>query len=147
MKEEAGRWEIVEVDREEIQDFLRREWRLVDEGMFGAYDEGMWTVQERALACYEKGDLVGAAEFKIEAGLGKVTQLNVQAARRRRGLGRALMQHVEDVCRQEGCHKITLKTYWDSEAQRFYQALGYVVEAILRRDLHGLDMCQMCKFL
>jgi len=39
-----------------------------------------------------------------------------------------------------------LKAYCNSEAQRFYQKQGYVVEGILRRDLHGVDMCQMCKF-
>ena len=57
------------------------------------------------------------------------------------------MGRVEEICRREGCHKLSLKTYWNSNAQRFYEKLGYEVEGVLRRDLHGIDMCQMCKFL
>ena len=139
--------EISEVDRQEIEDFLRRQWRPVNERMFGRYDAGMWNVGRHALAACDDGRIVGAAAFKIEAGLGKVGQVITAADCRGQGIGQALMARVEEICRREGCHKLSLKAYWNSEAQRFYQKQGYVVEGILRRDLHGIDMCQMCKFL
>ena len=139
--------EIVEVERETIEVFLNREWKPVNESIFGRYDPAMWEVQRRALAAYESKRIVGAAEFKIEAGLGKLSQMMTAADHRERGIGGAMLAEVEEICRREGCHKITLKTYWDSEAQRFYEAHGYEVEAVLRRDLHGVDMCQMYKFL
>jgi ribosomal protein S18 acetylase RimI-like enzyme len=138
---------LTEVGLDSIEEFLRREWKPVNERMFGRYDAAMWDTQRRALAAYQNEELVGAVLFKIGSGLGKVTQIITSEAHRRQGIGRALMMRVEDICRQEGCHKVSLKTYWNSEAQRFYQKQGYVVEGILRRDLHGVDMCQMCKFL
>jgi GNAT superfamily N-acetyltransferase len=138
---------IVEVEQETIKDFLDREWKPVNESVFGRYDPRMWDVQRYALAAYEDERIVGAAVFKIEAGLGKVSQIITAADRRGKGLGGALLARFEDICRRERCHKASLKTYWNSEAQRFFQKHGYVLEGVLRRDLHGLDMCQMCKFL
>ena len=147
MRKERRPLEIREVDRQEIEDFLQEEWRPVNERMFGRYEAGMWEVRRHGLAAYDKGRIVGAALFKIEAGLGKVGQVVTAADLRGRGIGRDLMARVEEICRREGCHKLSLKTYWNSEAQRFYEKLGYEVEGILRRDMHGIDMCQMCKFL
>jgi ribosomal protein S18 acetylase RimI-like enzyme len=147
MNEVEERLEIVSVDREEIEGFLGREWSPVNERFFGRSDPAMWEVRRYALAAYDNATIVGAAVLKVEGGLGKVTQIITAADRRGQGIGQALMSRVEEICRQDGCHKVSLKTYWDSEAQRFYSSQGYVVEGILRRDLHGLDMCQMCKFL
>lgn len=147
MMEDPCPLEISEGEEGGIKEFLEREWRPVDERMFGLYDEEMWVAKRRALAAYEDGETVGAVVFKMEAGLGKIAQLVVATNYRRRGIGAALLRSVEEVCCQEGCHKISLKTYWNSEAQRFYEEQGYLVEGILRRDLHGVDMCQMCKFL
>lgn len=139
--------EILEVDRHEIEDFLNREWKPVNEGIFGRHDPAMWDVQRHALAAYEDESIVGASVFKIEAGLGKLSQIITAEHRREHGMGSALLARVEEICRREGCHKIGLKTYLNSPAQRFYEKQGYVVEGVLRRDLHGVDMCQMCKFL
>jgi GNAT superfamily N-acetyltransferase len=147
VSEQEQQFVIQEVVEEEIAEFLGREWKPVNERMFGHYDDSMWDEQRHTLAAYEDGRIVGAVELEIRAGLGKVTQIIVAADLRGQGVGRVLMDRTEEICRHEGCHKVSLKTYWNSEAQRFYQEQGYVVEAILRRDLHGLDMCQMCKFL
>jgi len=139
--------EILEVNRQVIEDFLNREWKAVDERIFGRYDPAMWDVQRFTLAAYEDEGIAGAAVFKIEAGLGKLSQIIAAEHHREHGIGSALLARVEEICRSEGCHKIGLKTYLNSQAQRFYEKQGYVVEGVLRRDLHGVDMCQMCKFL
>ena len=137
---------IREAEQKEVEEFLQRQWKPVNERMFGRYDETMWAEQRHALAVYENERIVGAVVLKIKAGLGKVSQIVVAAERRDEGIGRALMAKAEEICRREGCHKVSLKTYSNSDAQRFYEKQGYVVEGILQRDLHGLDMCQMCKF-
>jgi GNAT superfamily N-acetyltransferase len=138
---------IVDVDREQIEDFLNREWPPVNQRTYGRSDPAMWEARRIALAAYDGDTVVGAVVLKIEGGLGKVKQIITAADRRGEGIGQALMDRVEEICRQEGCHKVSLKTYWDSEAQRFYSQQGYALEGILRRDLHGVDMCQMCKYL
>ncbi len=139
--------EIVEVEQETIKDFLDREWKPINESIFGRHDPAMWDVKRYTLAAYEDDEIVGAALFKLEAGLGKLSQIITTADRRGQGIGGALLARVEEICRREECHKVGLKTYWNSDAQRFYQKHGYAVEGVLRRDLHGVDMCQMCKFL
>ena len=146
MSECEKQFVIKEAEQEEIQEFLQREWKPVNERTFGHYKETMWDEHRYALAAYDDGRIVGAIVLKVKAGLGKVTQIIVAADRRGEGIARALMAMTEEICRREGCHKVSLKTYWNSEAHRFYQKQGYVVEGILRRDLHGVDMCQMCKF-
>jgi len=138
---------VVEVEQGTIKDFFNREWKPVNESVFGRHDPAMWDVQRYALAAYEDDRIVGAAVFKIEAGLGKLSQIVTGSEHRGQGVGAALLANFEEICRREGCHKVGLKTYWNSEAQQFYQKHGYVVEGVLRRDLHGVDMCQMCKFL
>jgi ribosomal protein S18 acetylase RimI-like enzyme len=146
VNEEGKQFEISEVAQEEIEDFLQQEWRPVNERMFGRYFVEMWDEKRHALAARDDGRVVGAVVFKTKAGLGKVTQIITAADRRGEGIARALMARAEEICRREGCHKVSLKTYWNSDAQQFYQDQGYMVEGILRRDLHGVDMCQMCKF-
>jgi GNAT superfamily N-acetyltransferase len=142
-----GGMEIVEVEQETIRDFLDGEWKPVNESIFGRYDPAMWDVQRYALAAYHDERIVGAAVFKIEAGLGKLSQIMTATGQRGHGIGAALLARFEEICRCEGCHKLGLKTFWNSETQRFYEKQGYVVEGVLRRDLHDVDMCQMCKFL
>jgi GNAT superfamily N-acetyltransferase len=139
--------EILEVEQETIRGFLDREWKPVNESIFGRHEPAMWDVQRYTLAAYEDERIVGAAVFRIEAGVGKLSQIITAADRREQGVGGALLAKLEEICRREGCHKVGLKTYWNSEAQRFYEKHRYVVEGVLRRDLHGVDMCQMGKFL
>ncbi len=139
--------EIVEAKREAVEPFLAREWRGVDLEQFGRADPEMWKAQEYALAAYEGGEMVGALVFKIEAGVGKLSQLLVAAGHRDKGVGGRLLSRFEEVCQKEGCHKVRLITYADSRAEGFYSLHGYVREGLLRRDLHGVDMSQMAKFL
>jgi len=139
--------EIVEAKREALGPFLDREWRGVNLEQFGRTDPEMWKAQEYALAAYEGGEMVGALVFKIEARVGKLSQLLVAAGHRDEGVGGRLLFRFEEVCQKEGCHKVRLITYADSRAEGFYSLHGYVREGLLRRDLHGVDMSQMAKFL
>jgi len=138
---------IVEVDKEIVQDFLDREWAAEDAARFGRCEPGMWEERHGILAAYHDDKVIGVAVFTIQAGLGKLNQIIVATDYRGKGVGSALLAEFERICRQAGCHKVTLKTFWESGTLPFYQRQGYVVEGILRRDLHGVDMCQMSKFL
>ena len=134
--------EIVEAKREALGPFLDREWRGVNLEQFGRTDPEMWKAQEYALAAYEGGEMVGALVFKIEARVGKLSQLLVAAGHRDKGGGGRLLSRFEEVCQ-----KVRLITYADSGAEGFYSLHGYAREGLLRRDLHGVDMSQMAKFL
>ena len=49
---------------------------------------------------------------------------------RRRGVGRALLGAVEDLCRARGVSYVEVQT--DSQAALFYEASGYETEADVR---------------
>jgi ribosomal protein S18 acetylase RimI-like enzyme len=52
--------------------------------------------------------------------------LYVVPARRRQGIGRALMETAHQFARRQGAHRVSLATAVDNLAgQRLYQSLGY----------------------
>jgi GNAT superfamily N-acetyltransferase len=139
--------EVVEAKREAVEPFLNRELGGVNQEQFGRADPEIWRAQEYALAAYEGGEMVGALVFKIEAGVGKLSQLLVAQGHRDKGVGGRLLSRFEELCQKEGCHKVRLITYADSRAEGFFRLHGYIREGLLRRDLQGVDMSQMAKFL
>ena len=138
---------IIETSREAVQDLLDREWAAEDTLRSGRYEPEMWEERQGTLAACKDDKVVGVALFTIQAGVGKISQLIVAADHRGQGVGSALLAELEGICHHAGCHKVTLKTFWNSSPLRFYQRRGYVVEGVLRCDLHRMDMCQVAKFL
>jgi GNAT superfamily N-acetyltransferase len=56
----------------------------------------------------------------------ELTELYVEEAYRRRGIGRALFTQIEGVARAAGATRLALITAWrNTEAQAFYHAIGY----------------------
>ena len=56
----------------------------------------------------------------------ELTELFVEEAWRRRGVGRALMEQAENLAREKGATSLLLLTgLGNADAQAFYQALGY----------------------
>ena len=139
--------EIVEVKREAVQPFLDREWRSANEEQFGWYEPGMWEERGHTLAAYGGGEVVGVAVFHSQGGVGRLSQLLVAASHRSKGVGGRLLARCEEICRRDGCHKVRLITYADSQAETFYRLHGYGREGFLRRDIQGTDMVVMGKFL
>ncbi len=83
------------------------------------------------LVAEEDGEIVGEVEALIseEHFLGKIRKichvevLMVKESHRRRGIGRRLMEAVEDIARKEGCELIT--TTPEDRSYKFYKKLGY----------------------
>ena len=57
---------------------------------------------------------------------GIVEDVAVSPGHRGRGIGRAMMMHAREQCRQAGCYKLTLSSNFKrEEAHRFYDALDF----------------------
>ena len=73
--------------------------------------------------------LVGAYlrhALEFDSTYGRLTGLVVDEGWRRRGLGRALMDHIEAWLRQHGASSVTLTSgKHRAAAHRFYEAIGY----------------------
>jgi ribosomal protein S18 acetylase RimI-like enzyme len=68
----------------------------------------------------------------------ELTELYVEQAYRRLGVGRALVAHAERLAHEAGATRLILLTGFDNaEAQAFYRALGYVAdELMMSKDLN-----------
>lgn len=77
--------------------------------------------------------IVGTYELLIMDNLAKrgrksgvVEDVAVDPASQGRGIGRAMMDHAREQCRQAGCYKFVLSSNLKREdAHRFYDALGF----------------------
>ena len=93
------------------------------------------------------GEIVAALRLRIAASLGHVDALYVAPAQRRRGAARQLLARAEDVANYYNCHKMTVPVRNGGEAQAFFVACGYVVEAVIPQHTFKLDVALLRKFL
>ena len=88
------------------------------------------TVQRELFVVAElKGEIVGSAMAGYDGHRGWVYYVAVSPARRRQGIGTALMNDVEQRLARIGCPKLNLQVRVSNEAVvAFYRHLGYEVE-------------------
>jgi ribosomal protein S18 acetylase RimI-like enzyme len=74
-------------------------------------------------------EITGTAMAGYDGHRGWVYCVAVDPARRRKGIGRALMERVERGLTRMGCHKLNLQVRKSNEETvAFYEILGYLVE-------------------
>jgi GNAT superfamily N-acetyltransferase len=99
------------------------------------------------LARDDGGQVVAALRLRIAASLAHVDALYVVPAQRRRGAGRQLLARAEDVSNYYNCHKMTAPVLHGGEAQKFFVACGYAIEAVIPQHTFKLDVAMLRKFL
>ena len=87
--------------------------------------------RELFLVGEREGAIIAAAMGGYEGHRGWVNYLAVSPTERGRGLGREMMQALEQRLLAQGCPKLNLMVrHTNHEAIAFYQALGYQVDAV-----------------
>jgi ribosomal protein S18 acetylase RimI-like enzyme len=85
--------------------------------------------RELFFVALDEGGLVGTVMGGYDGHRGWIYTLAVSPAKRRRGIGSALMERVERELIMLGCPKINLQLLASNSATvAFYQTLGYAVE-------------------
>ena len=107
----------------------------------------IWHEQTHDIVARIGDDVVGALRGRIAASLAHVETLYVLPAHRRGGIGRALLTRHEELGNYYNCHKVSAGVMNESDAQRFFEACGYKVEAVLRQHTFKLDVAMLRKFL
>ena len=104
-----------------------------------AADPGSWVY-----VAVDSERVVGVASVHVmpilerDAPTARITAMVVDEAARRGGVGRALLERLEEVARAEGCGRIYLTTRYEREgAVAFYRRTGY--EATSLRFVKDLD--------
>ncbi|HYW55290.1 MAG TPA: GNAT family N-acetyltransferase [Dongiaceae bacterium] len=107
----------------------------------------VWHEQTHDVVARDRGETVGALRLRIAASLGHVESLYVLPAQRRRGVGRLLVSRAEELSNYYNCHKVSVPVFHDHAAQKFFQACGYAVEAVIPQHTFKLDVALLRKFL
>ncbi|MHB8141632.1 MAG: GNAT family N-acetyltransferase [Vulcanimicrobiaceae bacterium] len=103
--------------------------------------------QTHSVSALADGVLAGVGRMRISASLGRIEAVVVEAAHRRRGIGRALVDGLAEIARYYNCHKLTIEVPHRSAAQAFFQACGFHEEVVLPQHDFKIDMAVMRKFL
>ncbi len=88
------------------------------------------------LAAWSNGRVVGVAVLSLRPNVSlgalfaSIEDFYVRPEVRRRGVGRALLGAMEDLCKERGVSYVEVQT--DGEAASFYEALGYEPEPGVR---------------
>jgi len=107
----------------------------------------VWVEQTSDIVATVDGAIIAAVRTRIAASLAHVEALYVEPAHRRRGIGRALLERCEQIANYYNCHKVSAGVLNEGEAQRFFLACGYHVEAVLPQHTFKLDVAMVRKFL
>ena len=107
----------------------------------------VWHEQTHDLVARDGGELLGALRLRIAASLGHVESLYVLPAQRRRGVGRLLVSRAEELSNYYNCHKVSVAVFHDGAAQRFFDACGYKIDAVIPQHTFKLDVALLRKFL
>jgi GNAT superfamily N-acetyltransferase len=76
------------------------------------------------LAAFDKGKVVGTARVtKVTARTCKVNRVAVEDSHRKKGIGTAMMAHIESTAKGWGCRRVVLNSR--ENAVKFYEKLGY----------------------
>ncbi len=124
-----------------ILDGLREHWGVLDPTLNPDLNDIMSSYVQAGHAFFvveENGELIGTGGLLIEApGVGRIVRVSVSAACRRRGLGRAISEHLIAVANDLGCYRLLVETTdtWTA-AIRLYQECGFTPYAWTDGDVH-----------
>lgn len=107
----------------------------------------IWHEQSHEAVARADGAIVGALRARIAASLAHLEALYVVPAQRKQGLGRMLLSRLEETANYYNCHKVSVAVAHGSPAQRFLEACGYHLEAVLPQHTFKLDVAMLRKFL
>ena len=107
----------------------------------------VWHEQTHDVIAREGDAIVGALRLRIAASLGHVEALYVLPAQRGHGIGRQLLARAEELANYYNCHKVSAEVFHDGRAQRFFEACGYKIDAVIAQHTFKLDVALVRKFL
>ena len=137
--------ELVRLAASDLDAFYRRHER---ESLRAFYEfPVIWHEQRYGFAVRESEEIIAAGTLMVRASLGEIERLVVDPNHRRRGHGRTLLAQMADVAKYYNCHKMTAMVPHERSAQRFFEACGYGVEAVLPQHTFKLDMAMMRTYL
>jgi GNAT superfamily N-acetyltransferase len=96
------------------------------------------------LLCLEDSELIGFLfANKPFGGVGFISWVGVRSHKRRKGIGKALLGHYEEYCKDWNAHLVELYTF--SKTQKFYELCGYEKVGYRKKGYFGVENIIMDK--
>jgi GNAT superfamily N-acetyltransferase len=131
---------------EESKSFLETEWQHADMEHYGP--EVKWQEENFMFkATDEHHKIRGIIKGKYSMGVVDVNDVIVDHTQRRSGIGKQLIEYVEQFAREKKAHKIWFHTGKGWVAETFYTILGYIKVGELKNHYHGHDFVIFEKLL
>jgi len=118
---------ISKANKKECNVFGKAEWHKMDLIHYG--HEVEWKEKNFRFKAEENGQILGTISGKHESGVVYIGTIIVAEKFRGKGVGKILMEKVEKFTKKMGAHKIWLNTGYDWPAGKFYENLGFKIEA------------------
>ncbi|WP_183601180.1 GNAT family N-acetyltransferase [Paenibacillus phyllosphaerae] len=116
---------IQAVTEQEIEDVYKIR-KLVFVGEQGVSEEEEYDEHEDKsdhVLIYYEGQPVGAARTRVVEDMAKMERVCILASHRKHGLGRVIMNKLEEIAKEKGLKKA--KLHAQTHAEPFYEKLGY----------------------
>lgn len=114
-----------------LKKFGEIEWKYANAEHYGSETEHDYNQKDATFKAVDGKRIVGSIKCSHEAGVIYINYLIVAHDRKGQGIGKSLVQKVEDFGRKLGAHKLHLTTGAGWEAEKFYQSLGFKMIARL----------------
>lgn len=72
---------------------------------------------------YHEGEAVGTGRVRVVEGVGKLERICILKSYRKLGIGKVIIQGLENIAKEKGLEKV--KLHGQTHAEGFYQKLGY----------------------
>ncbi len=132
-------------DEKELVRFLREEWPLSDEEVFGRPTE--WIADPFALILKQKRKVLGVLKGHFLGGMASIDEFIVGHEYRGQGLGARMLVRFEEEAQRRGCRRVVLRSVKGGRAECFYRRHGYVTECVQLDYEFGEDFIRMAHVL
>jgi len=122
---------------EEIKEFNDREWIDADNKYYGLASG--WIKEKYIFKAEENGNIVGCISGKYEEGVLYIDDLIVAKDKRNLGIGKSLIEKVEEYGKEMGGHKIYLITGKTWDVRKFYESLGFIGAGEFKNHYRHVD--------
>ncbi|MEM6997963.1 MAG: GNAT family N-acetyltransferase [Patescibacteria group bacterium] len=124
-------------------------WKEFDLLEFGEISKDYDGLEEAPtfIVAREDDELAGVLYVVFEFGVARIKEIMVNPNYRNKGIGKQLLDKVEEIASEYKCHKLWLETTETGNSIRLYKRCGYEIEARLKKHFFQADFVIMSKWL
>ncbi|OIO44314.1 MAG: hypothetical protein AUJ41_03250 [Candidatus Pacebacteria bacterium CG1_02_43_31] len=139
---------ITKSTEKEIEAFEAQSWSVEDLKHYGReVSWGEWNPNKFIFKAELDNEITGIIVGNITAGVTFIERIIVAELSRKKGIGKQLIQKVEDYAKELNSHKIYLYTGKNWSSNKFYEQSGFTNTGQLENHYLNVDFVIYTKFL